>query len=177
MVQKVRIVIALLALAGLVCCASHREAAEANRVVADTGGYGLRLIVKRKSTQQYEMFEISRLGKAGYSGGMAAVNGEPTYHMVAPPEAIEKFRAALEKCDWVAEKPSDRGPENVEPVTDVTLRLPSGRERMFVLHGPQPQVDIFIEIIKPLFANRHKGMLDRLPESTEPPKVLEGTNP
>jgi len=69
--------IALLVVA-LAACAKDRNALEASRVVADTGGYALKLQIKRPSEQRYETLQVSREGRVGYAGGAAAMQNRST---------------------------------------------------------------------------------------------------
>ena len=155
----------------LAACAVDKEALEKNRVVADTGGYALRLIVRKPSTIQAELFEVNRQGKAGYAGGQSAIEGAVTFQRDLSEADAIKFRAAISECSWVVDgKPKDLGPEKAEPISIVSVTLPSGIIREFTLHGEQPQVDAFVTMIKPWVGDRHGRLLDKLPEATEPPK-------
>ncbi len=158
-------------------CTVDATELERHRVVADTGGFSLRVIISRASTMQHELFQVSRQGNAGYSGGMAAVNGEVTFQQELPETVAIQFREFMGRCPWVQGKPSDCGPDKAEPVTTVTVRLPSGIERVFTLRGEQPLVDEFVQLIRPLFVNRHERLLNKLPEGSEPPKPKAQSTP
>ncbi|MGA1266451.1 MAG: hypothetical protein ACO32J_04655 [Phycisphaerales bacterium] len=151
------------------CAASAAEAAR-HRMVSDTGGYALRLQIKRPRTNQFELYEVDRQGYACHAGGQAALDGEVKYRRPLSPQGAQAFRDAMTECPWVQGKPDDRGPDKAEPITEVTLRLPGGTERSFRLRGEQPQVEAFLKILRPEVADRHKPILDRLPEATEGPK-------
>jgi len=167
--------IALLVVA-LAACAKDRNALEASRVVADTGGYALKLQIKRPSEQRYETLQVSREGRVGYAGGAAAMqNLKPTFERDLTADEADAFRAAILACPWTEAKPDDRGPDKAEPITEVTLGLPSGIERRFTLRGEQLQVDAWVALLKPWVKNRHKPELDMLPKATEPPKVQGGS--
>ena len=170
MVQEARRLIAIVVCAALVACASGRASSDAHRAVADNGGWSLRLVVKRPSTGQYELFEVDRRGYAGYAGGGDAVNGEVRHRFPLTPEAAQQYRDAMAKCPWTQGKPDDLGPKNEEPVTDVTLQAIGGTERKFTLRGDQPQVKVFLDILKPVLAKRHNRTLDALPRATEGPQ-------
>lgn len=153
-------------------CRSKPGQADPDRVVADTGGYSLRVIVKRPKELKYELYEVTRQGRAGFCGGEdAKEERRPTFLTDLPPDVAEQFRMELTKCPWTESKPQDRGPEGSEPITVVTLGLPNGIDRRFTLFGPQPQADIFVRLIEPVVRKRHDPFLDRLPEATEPPKA------
>ena len=140
-------------------------------MVADTGGYSMRIRVTRPKEQKYELYEVTRTGRAGFSGGAdAMLERVPAYLTDLPPDVAERFRDEISKCPWTQAKPEDRGPEGTEPITFVTIGLPDGPERKFTLFGPQPQVDVFVKLIEPVVRRRHDPFLDRLPEATEVPK-------
>lgn len=156
----------------LVACAKNPGALEASRVVADTGGYSFKLLIKQPSQQRYEALQVSREGRVGYAGGMAAMEGmKPTYERALTLDEADAFRAAILACPWTEAKPDDRGPDKAEPITDVTIGMPSGIERKFTLRGEQPAVDAWLKLLKPWVKDRHKSELDILPKATEPPKV------
>jgi len=150
-------------------CATNDAAAARHRMVSDTGGYALRLQIKRPSTNQFELYEVDRQGYACHAGGQAALDGEVKYRRPLSPQAAQAFRDAMADCPWVRGKPDERGPDKAEPITEVTLRIPGGTERSFRLRGEQPQVEAFLKILRPEVADRHKPILDRLPEATEGP--------
>ena len=155
-------------------CRAAAGKADANRVVADTGGYSLRILMKRPKEQRYELYEVNRQGRAGFSGGAEALTDRlPEFMTDLPPQVAERFRAEIASCPWTESKPEDRGAEGLEPITVVTLGLPNGFDRRFTLHGPQPQVDVFVKLIEPVVRKRHDPYLDRLPEATEVPKVKD----
>ena len=152
-------------------CRSKPGQVDPDRVVADTGGYALRLVVKRPKELKFELYEVTRKGRAGFCGGEAARDErQPTFMTELPPDVAESFRQELARCPWTEAKPEDRGPEGTEPVTVVTLGLPNGIDRKFTLFGPQPQVDVFVRLLEPVVRKRHDPFLDRLPEATEPPR-------
>jgi hypothetical protein len=156
-------------------CVADGDAGEASRVVADTGGYAIRLQVRTPSEQRCETLEVSREGRVGYAGGMASLEGlKPTWERALTADEADAFRAAIKACPWTEARPDGRGPEKAEPITEVTLRLPSGIERRFTLRGPQPEVDTWIRLLKPWVKDRHKNELDLLPKATEPPKGKAG---
>jgi hypothetical protein len=159
-------------LLALVACAKSRNAMEASRVVADTGGYSFKLLIKQPSQQRYEALMVSREGRVGYAGGMAAMEGlKPAYERALTPDEADAFRAAILACPWTEAKPDDRGPYKAEPITEVRIGMPSGIERTFTLRGEQPEVDKWVKLLKPWVKDRHKSELDLLPKATEPPKV------
>ena len=170
MVQEARRLIGLLACVALVACAADRASAPTQRVVADNGGWSLRMVIRKPSTSQYELYEVDYRGYAGYAGGMDAVNGEVKHRFPLTPEAAEKYRHAMAECPWTQAKPEDLGPKGEEPLTDVSLQARGGVERKFTLRGPQPQVDVFVAILKPVLAQRHERVLDKLPRATEGPR-------
>lgn len=155
------------------CAAKGGDAAAINAPVADTGGYALRLRVQRPSDQKYELFQVSRQGRVGWAGGMDAMEAttKVTYERDLTPDEAKAFRDAIAKCPWIEAKPDDRGPDKAEPITIVALGLPNGAERAFTLRGDQPEVNVWVKLMKPWAAGRHKRDLDRLPEATEVPKV------
>lgn len=156
----------------LAACAKNRDALEASRVVADTGGYSFKLLIKQPSQQRYEALTVSREGRVGYAGGMAAMEGlKPSYERSLTPDEADAFRAAILACPWTEAKPDERGPEKAEPITEVRIGMPSGIERTFTLRGEQPEVDAWVKLLKPWVKDRHKSELDILPKATEPPKV------
>lgn len=155
----------------VVACASDPKALERDRVAADTGGYALRLVIRRPSTLQAELYEVDRTGKAGFGGGPAALEGRVTWQRDLTEADAIQFRSAMSQCPWVVEgRPDDRGPDKAEPVTTVSVTMPGGLVREFTLRGDQPQVQSFVNMIKPWVADRHRRLLDKLPEATEPPK-------
>jgi hypothetical protein len=170
MVQEARRLIVVAVSALLVACTSGRGGAEAQRAVADNGGWSLRLVMRRPSTGQCELFAVDRQGYACYSGGLDALNGEVKHRYPLTPEAAERYRDAMARCSWTAGTPEDLGPKGEEPLTDVTLQPRGGSERTFTLRGPQPQVDAFIAVLKPVVARRHDRVLDALPRATDGPR-------
>lgn len=163
---------AVVALAAVGGCASSGDSGVA-AVVADTGGYALRLRVQQPSEQRYELLQVTRQGRVGWAGGQDAMEAttKVTFERDLTTEEAEAFREAMAKSPWVEAKPEDRGPERAEPITAVAVGLPGGIERTFTLRGDQPEVNAWVKRMKPWVAVRHKRTLDRLPEATEPPKV------
>lgn len=170
MVQEARRLIAAIACAALAACAVDGELPASQRAVADTGGWSLRLVIRRPSRTQYELYEVDRLGYAGYGGGMDALNGEVKHRFPLTPEAAQRYREAIAQCPWTEAKPEDLGPRNEEPITDVSILARGGVERKFTLRGEQPEVRKFVEILKPVVAKRHERILDQLPRASEGPK-------
>jgi hypothetical protein len=166
----------LIALAQIAGCRAAVGKADVGRAVADTGGCSLRLLVKRPKEQKYELYEVTRAGRAGFSGGAEAMQDRPpTFLIDLPSDVAARFRDEMSKCSWMEAKPDDRGPEDQEPITVVTLGLPNGFDRKFTLYGSQPQVDAFVNLIEPVVRKRHDPYLDRLPQATEPPKAAPPT--
>lgn len=170
MVQEAQRLILLLALVFTAACSTGGGQADARGVVADNGGWSLRLVIRRPSSSQCELFEVDHRGYAGYSGGMDALNGEVKHRFPLSPEVAAQYRQAMATCPWTQAKPEDLGPKGEEPLTDVMLQPSGGAERRFTLRGPQPEVDRLVAVIRPAVARRHDRTLDRLPRATEGPR-------
>lgn len=170
MVQEARRLILLVACAVLAACAADRAVPAAQRTVADNGGWSLRLVIRRPSTRQYELYEVDARGYAGYAGGLDAMNGEVKHRFPMTPEVAKQYREAMAQCPWTQGKPEDLGPGHDEPLTDVSLQAVGGVERRFTLRGPQPEADRFVAILKPVLAQRHDRVLDKAPRATDGPR-------
>jgi hypothetical protein len=170
MVQEARRLIQMVACVVLVACAADRAVPASERTVADNGGWSLRLVIRRPSTRQYELYDVDLRGYAGYAGGMDAMNGEVKHRFPLTPEAATKYRQAMTESPWTQAKPEDLGPANEEPLTDVTIQARGGVERKFTLRGPQPEVERFVAILRPVLAQRHDRVLDKVPRATEGPR-------
>jgi hypothetical protein len=165
-------ILGTLALLLLAACSGKGDGLDASRVVADTGDYSLKLQMKWPKEQRFETLQVSRQGRVGYAGGAEARDGlKLTFERDLTADEADAFRAAMAACPWSEAKPDDRGPDKAEPITEVSLGLPSGIERRFTLRGPQPEVDTWVRLLKPWVKDRHKRELDMLPRATEPPKV------